>query len=164
MLNRAAGAATFADDDRIRAVGCVIVRTDGTLTTGEAGFRVDWLGRVMLNPRVFGPSLVAAAFDASQSPESWQINWLLVCCATGPDCAADGEANAAPPTRRKVNLFIFSTPFYDLLYESLKNNINQVVHASNTTTWFTKRRCVNRVAVGMVARQHANSVQRVTIE
>ncbi len=72
MLNRAIGAADGdADaDDRIRAEGCDIVRTDGTLTTAGGAFRVAWLGRAMLNPRVFGPSFVAAVFEASQSPDS----------------------------------------------------------------------------------------------
>jgi hypothetical protein len=63
-----------------------------------------------------------------------------------------------------MNLFIFSTPIYDLLYESLQKIIKQVKCASNTTTWFTKSRCVNRVAIGMMVHQHAQGVRRVAIE
>ncbi len=63
-----------------------------------------------------------------------------------------------------MNLFISSTPIYDLLYESLRKTINQAKCGINTTTWFTKSRCVNRVAIGTVVHQHAQGVRRVAIE
>jgi hypothetical protein len=125
MLNLAVpGFAPFDCCVRTLATGRFIVCTDGTLATAGGAVRADWPGRAILKPLVFGPSFVAAVSDALQSPDNWQINWLLDCWATGPDCAADGVANAIPPASSKMNLFILSTPFCGLIYESLGMFVN----------------------------------------